>query len=726
MSETKDFAQKLETELKKFLLENQDARALVMALAALIGTAKPESWVIADNRHHSNLPETIVTPGYSVSLEELRRLKLFVLLWNTLPGPQYHYFGGHSRHEKKEARTDLELKYLAKCHDWCKTIAALSNNYEVLTTGFWAPVYAKDRVLAYLRYIRNQTNALGHPATDNLALIVVNGGPETHISITLDEHLPAMPHDYCLLDALDNYEKIPIEERCLNLTLKPQEGRVLLSDRWASKTASKRRAGILLHPTSLPSNYGVGDLGVGAMEFVEFLAASGQKLWQVLPLNPPGYGDSPYQCLSAFAGNPLLIDVDHLIEQGLLPGIGTEEMPVFSENMIDFAAVSTAKSELFKRAFQRFQNQTDRRGFDKFCRYHSCWLEDYSLFMALKSYHQDAPWPEWEHGAAHRKPKALAYYKKLLQEEIEYHKFLQYQFFHQWLSVKSYANSKGIAIVGDLPIYAAHDSSDVWVHREEFCLDEKGYPIKVAGVPPDAFSRTGQRWGNPIYRWDIMEQTGFRWWRERLEHLAGLVDIIRIDHFRGFEAYWEVPADEDTAINGRWVKGPGKKLFDTISEAYGNTQIIAEDLGFITPAVEELRNQLGFPGMSILQFDILDGKYTVPLYKANTVAYTGTHDNETILSWYKNTPDQWNYVENVNGREFPPAAKICRHFIEMAMNSDAETVIIPLQDILCLDNEARMNVPGTATRNWGWRFTSGMLDEELEKTLKTMTGKYRR
>ena len=223
-----------------------------------------------------------------------------------------------------------------------------------------------------------------------------------------------------------------------------------------------------------------------------------------------------------------------------------------------------------------------------------------------------------------------------------------------------------------------------------------------------------------------MEQTGFRWWRERLEHLAGLVDIIRIDHFRGFEAYWEVPADEDTAINGRWVKGPGKKLFDTISEAHRNTQIIAEDLGFITPAVEELRNQLGFPGMSILQFDIRDGKYTVPLYKANTVAYTGTHDNETILGWYKNNPDQWAYVDSVDGREFPPATKICRHFIEMAMNSDAETVIIPLQDILCLDNEARMNVPGTATRNWGWRFTSEMLDEELEKTLRAMTGKYRR
>ena len=479
---------------------------------------------------------------------------------------------------------------------------------------------------------------------------------------------------------------------------------------------NRRRSGILLHPTSLPSNYGIGDFGIGAREFVDFLADSCQKLWQILPLNPPGYGNSPYQCLSAFAGNPLLIDIDQLIEQGFLCNPKVPEEPFFPENQVSFEEVFFYKEQLLKHAFLEFQNNLPNPEFDRFCLKHQRWLEDYCLFRALKSYHDEAPWTEWEPAAAARKDYALTYFKKVLAEDIDYHKFLQYEFFRQWFSLKEYANKKGIEIIGDLPIYVAHDSSDVWVHRELFCLDKKGNPVKVAGVPPDAFTRTGQLWGNPIYRWDIMKQSGYQWWKDRINHLASMVDLIRIDHFRGFEAYWEVPAKEDTAINGRWVKGPGEKFFEAIAEVTENVEIIVEDLGFITPEVKKLKNKLGFPGMSIMQFEMEKGRFHVPLQKKNTVAYTGTHDNDTLLGWFRKNCKETEPERSVE--------EICWKHIEMVFASNAETAIIPLQDILCLGSRARMNTPGTATGNWGWRFSSEQLDETVREKLRNITLKH--
>lgn len=490
--------------------------------------------------------------------------------------------------------------------------------------------------------------------------------------------------------------------------------------RWSisHKNNSKRRSGILLHPTSLPSNYGIGDLGIGAREFVDFLFDSCQKLWQILPLNPPGYGNSPYQCLSAFAGNPLLIDIDQLIEQGFLRSPAIPQQPIFTEAQVSFEEVSFYKENLLKHAFLKFQNSLPNPMFEKFCLNHHHWLEDYCLFRALKSYHDEVPWTEWEPGAAARKDYVLTYYRKILEEDMNYHRFLQYEFFRQWLSLKEYANKKGVGIIGDLPIYVAHDSSDVWVHRKLFCLDKKGNPIKVAGVPPDAFSRTGQRWGNPLYRWDLMKKTRYQWWQERIKHLASTVDVIRIDHFRGFEAYWAVPADEDTAINGRWVKGPGETFFEALAEVTKNVEIIAEDLGFITLEVKRLKDKFGFPGMSIMQFEMEKNKFFVPLHKKDLVAYTGTHDNDTLLGWFKK-----NCQETTPERS---AEQICWDHIEMVIASNAETAIIPLQDVLCLGSSARMNTPGTATGNWGWRFLNEQLEETIRKKLRNLTLKYQR
>lgn len=759
---SKSTANSLSKAIIHFLLFRKDAAGLQESLASLLDAGpEPELFTSSPIPASCQVPEIIEDLCHveeEPALDKnpvigIERLKLYLLLWMTHPGGssicchrekqpdsgdwllcnKTQEREGHSENrlynttgDTTAAQALLEEK-VDSLQSWCRAIAALCSDYEVLRTGSWLPALAEDDAFGCFRVIPKENGDPGQHPIDNTALILVNRSLHRTATIAinvekwaqqhLNHYLDHNFHRY-LIDALDNYAEIPLDQGFLKLTLAPLEGRLFLKDRWATREASGRRAGVLLHPTSLPSNYGIGDLGVGAREFVDFLAAGGQKLWQVLPLNPPGYGNSPYQCLSAFAGNPLLIDIDQLSEQGLLRRHKTDALPTFSRERIDFQEISSYKESLFKEAFMVFQNMPCSEEFQAFCLEHRQWLDDYCLFRALKSYHDEAPWTEWEPGASTRRSYALAHYRRLLEEDVEYHKFLQYQFFRQWMALKKYANNKGIRIIGDLPIYVSHDSSDVWVHRELFYLDEKGNPLKVAGVPPDAFTQTGQLWGNPIYNWDAMEQTEFQWWKERLKHLSQMVDIIRIDHFRGFEAYWEVPAGEETAVNGRWVKGPGEKFFEAISQVTGSTEIIAEDLGFITPQVEKLRDRFGFPGMSILQFEIQDGRFNVPLYRKNTVAYTGTHDNETILGWFRNNGEQKHSLEDTVGNS---TEGVCWHYIETAMNTDAETVIIPLQDILCLGNEARMNTPGTATRNWEWRFSSQQLSEEIQNRLLRVT-----
>ncbi|MFH1897104.1 MAG: 4-alpha-glucanotransferase [Candidatus Desantisbacteria bacterium] len=495
-----------------------------------------------------------------------------------------------------------------------------------------------------------------------------------------------------------------------------------------------RSSGILLHPTSLPARFGIGDMSIVAYRFVDFLAGSGQKLWQILPLGPTGYGNSPYNSFSAFAGNPLLISLDELVKDGLLQQADITNVPAFPENYVDYSLVIEYKMAMFHRSFERFKNHPFP-DFEGFCMENQAWLDDYSLFMALKESYGESSWNKWDKGVSRRKPEAIQEASHRLADSILFQKYLQYIFFKQWSSLKRYANDRHIKIIGDIPIFVSYNSSDVWSQPEMFMLDDKGKPTVVAGVPPDYFSRTGQLWGNPLYRWDIMAQRGstsgrgYDWWIKRIKVLLKLVDIIRIDHFRGFEAYWEVPAKEKTAINGRWVKGPGAEMFTVIEQSLGKLPLIAEDLGVITPEVEALRDQFAFPGMKILHFAFgseSNNPYLPHNYTKNCVVYTGTHDNDTTMGWFTKTSSKaehehaLKYLGKIEGNE--------KHweFIRLALSSVADMAIIPLQDVLGLGGEARMNIPGKALGNWSWRYTQGMMNDECQERLRELTGLYGR
>ncbi len=503
-----------------------------------------------------------------------------------------------------------------------------------------------------------------------------------------------------------------------------------------------RASGVLLHLTSLPGRFGIGDLGREAYRFADFLAGSGQRIWQILPLGPTGYGNSPYQCLSVFAGNPLLISLDRLAADKLLEPADLENTPSFPEDGVEYDSVIRFKLSLLKKSSEVFQSQAspeERKQFEVFCQENASWLETYSLFMALKEAHSLAAWNTWEEDVRRRQPKSLERWSKKLDHEICCHKYQQYQFLKQWFELKKYCNERGIRLIGDMPIFIALDSAEVWSHPEMFYLDTSGKPTVVAGVPPDYFSRTGQLWGNPLYRWDVMASDGYAWWIERFRATHVLVDIIRLDHFRGFEKYWEVPGTDVTAMNGRWVPGPGVDLFEAVEKALGTLPIIAEDLGVITPEVDALRDQLGFPGMRVLQFafgsDPKADNYKPHNYPRSCAVYTGTHDNNTTIGWFKDTAVEdttQSMVEKEGERQIAlkylgtDGHEINWDFIHLALMSVADTAIIPMQDILGLGSEARMNHPGTTAGNWSWRFRPDMLTEEVKGRLKELTALYGR
>ncbi|MGM0507952.1 MAG: 4-alpha-glucanotransferase [Fusobacteriota bacterium] len=492
----------------------------------------------------------------------------------------------------------------------------------------------------------------------------------------------------------------------------------------------ERSSGILLHPTSLPGDFGIGTLGKEAYDFVDFLIESGQSLWQTYPLGPTGYGDSPYQCFSAFAGNPLLIDLKKLVEDSLLKEKDLETDMNFSDDKVEYGDIINFKYPLLKKSFNNFQNHEsdlEIAKFERFCEKNSTWLVDYSLFMALKDHFNGKPWNNWEEDIKLRKPKAMKKYHEKLHVDIKFHKFIQYLFFKQWEELKNYANQNYIKIIGDIPIFVAFDSADAWSNPELFLFDKDRNPTGVAGVPPDYFSETGQLWGNPLYDWDKLKENNYSWWVDRIKANLEISDIIRIDHFRGFEAYWKVPADEDTAINGEWVKGPDKDLFDAIENELGELPIIAEDLGLITPEVEELRDYCGFPGMKILQFAFDSGEendYLPHNYVKNCVVYTGTHDNDTIKGWYdKAKSEDKEYVDNYF---YYKGEDVCWNFIRAAWASTAVMALAPLQDLLRLGSEARINTPGKASGNWQWRFKKGDITEQMKKDLKNLNELYSR
>ncbi len=481
----------------------------------------------------------------------------------------------------------------------------------------------------------------------------------------------------------------------------------------------ERKSGIICHITSLPGKYGIGTLGKSAYKFVDFLIQTKQKLWQILPLGPTGYGDSPYQCFSAYAGNPLLISLEELQNDGWLSAEDFENEPQFDTKRIDFGEVINFKNPLLRKAFANFNEKAknvDKIKFRNFCARNEKWLNDFALFMSLKSHFDGKPWVEWETGIRLREKDAVNYYTNELIHEIDFQKFAQFLFFKQWLEVKSYANNNGVQIIGDIPIYIAADSADAWTNSELFFFSDDRKPIQVAGVPPDYFSETGQLWGNPIFNWEKLRETGFEWWIDRIKANLLLYNIIRIDHFRGFEAYWSVPFGEATAVNGEWVKAPGTDLYRTIREKLGNIDIIAEDLGVITPEVEELRDSFGLPGMKVLQFgDYGKGtdEYIPHNFPTNCVVYTGTHDNDTTVSWYNSISDAEK--QKVNTYYNCDGSQIHWTLIRAAWSSVGYIAVAPLQDVLGLGGESRMNMPGAASGNWGWRFEDGDLCKVLDE-----------
>ena len=491
-----------------------------------------------------------------------------------------------------------------------------------------------------------------------------------------------------------------------------------------------RSSGILLHISSLDSNYGIGTFGKSAFDFIDFLKDSGQEYWQVLPLGPTGYGDSPYQSFSTFAGNPYFIDLDILAEEGLLD---KENLAKYDwgkkEDQVDYGKIYGARLEVWHKAFDKFI-ENENPEFDKFCEDEKSWLDDYAMYMAI-SKQENTSWHNWESGLAKRKARAMAAYKKEHQKEITFWKFLQFKFFEQWAKVKAYANEQGIRIIGDLPIYVSDDGSDVWAHPELFDMDKDLSLRNVAGVPPDAFSADGQLWGNPVYKWRAHKKSGYQWWKDRMAAALKLYDVVRIDHFRGFEAYYSVPAGDKTAVNGKWVKGPGIELFQEAGLINtGEFNIIAEDLGVITPEVEELLKGCGYPGMKILQFAFdgihnPDNSYLPHNIIENSVVYPGTHDNNTTLGWWKELSEAGKeYCIEYGAWESDD--DICDKIITMAFASHAKLAVVAMQDWLDLKADARMNTPSTSSNNWAWRLKKGELDDRLSERILRKTKVYAR
>ena len=494
-----------------------------------------------------------------------------------------------------------------------------------------------------------------------------------------------------------------------------------------------RGNGLLLHLTSLPSPFGIGDLGPWAYKFIDFLAEARQSYWQILPLNPTdlGRGNSPYHSASAFAGNPLLISPELLFQDGLLNQEDLSGQGKFSEARVDYFEARSFKERLLHQAFEHFKTSKENHDYEEFRAQNAYWLDDYTFFMALKAHFRGEVWSEWPEALRERNPDDLESMGKTLQDAIEREAFLQYLFFKQWHMLKDYCNKKDIKIIGDMPIYVVHDSADLWVRPELCKLDEKRRPLAVAGVPPDYFSETGQLWGNPVYRWDVLKERGYDWWIQRLEHAFSLFDFVRIDHFRGFVSYWEVGADEKNAINGKWVEAPAEDFFRVILDRFPEAPIIAEDLGLITPDVWEVMDHFGFPGMKVLLFafgdDLPTNPYAPHNYIKNCVVYTGTHDNNTARGWFEKEakPEEKTRLAIYLGREIA-AKEVHWELVRLAMMSVANTAIIPIQDILGLGEPSRMNRPAKKDGNWKWRLLPDQLTPSLTRRLLEMTQIYGR
>ena len=492
-----------------------------------------------------------------------------------------------------------------------------------------------------------------------------------------------------------------------------------------------RKSGVLMPVASLPGKYGIGSFGKESYAFVDMLHEAGQSYWQILPLGPTSYGDSPYQSFSTFAGNPYFIDPQMLIEEGLLT---EKEAGSFDfgkkEDEIDYGRIYEARFKMLRKAFGR-ADLTKDRAYAAFCARNRFWLDDYALYMAIKNSFGGVSFSEWDEPVRRRDKKTIDACKKKYAEDIEFYRFLQYKFMVQWKALKKYANGKGVKIIGDIPIYVAFDSADTWADPKLFQFDEKGFPTAVAGCPPDGFSKTGQLWGNPLYNWDYHRKTGYKWWIKRIKHCFELYDVVRVDHFRGFDAYYAIPFGDPTAEHGKWEKGPGFELFAAIREKLGDVDVIAEDLGFLTPSVLRLVKRTGYPGMKVLQFAFdsrEDSDYLPHNYERNTVCYTGTHDNDTTVGWFRTmkTADRRMAMKYMGIKEFHSDREIAMAFVRLAMSSVSDLCIIPMQDLLALDGRARINTPSTLGGNWVWRMKKGAFSHRLARELMQLTKLYAR
>lgn len=697
----------------------------VPRILTLLGEAPPSEHMTVRQQADFKLPAAQRQLG-------LQRLKIAVAWQMTFPGVPSVYYGDEVGMEGY--RDPFNRKTLPwgeeeqELQDWHRAMITLRNRYTCFSTGQWQGIYHMGDVYAYIRKIENGQDVFGQAAADDRALVVFNRNRYQTVSMQLDVGTNLYGW---LEDALDADTRIRVNGGKVSVVLPPLSVKIYIQD---TKALYPRECGVLLHPTSLPSRYGIGDLGPEAYQWIDFLAAAKQKVWQICPLNPVGYGDSPYQCLSAFAGSPLLISPDELLVNKWLTPADLVSLPKLPSQHVDYEAVKVSKNKLLRAAYQRFQQQPpdDYLGFVAEER---AWLPDYALFMALKEHFSLRAWSEWDETIARRDPLAVAAYRTQLADECEFHMFVQYVFFRQWQRLKDYANARGIAIIGDMPIFVAYDSADVWAKPWLFKLDERRRPITVAGVPPDRFSDDGQLWGNPHYNWSEMEKDQYSWWQLRFRVLGRLVDRIRVDHFLGFENHYEIPFGDATAAKGKWVKGPGAKFFDAMIKHLGDLAIIAEDLGVITQAVEDLKNRYAFPGMKILQFSFYpdaqqpEGSLT---FAKNSFIYTGTHDNDTTVSWYQAALEQEPMMVKrmltlLGFTGDPPAAAVlCERLIEYAYAANANSAIIPLQDILLLGGEARMNLPGSLGGNWQWRYEQNQLNGNLAAKLAALATVHKR
>jgi 4-alpha-glucanotransferase len=661
----------------------------------------------------------------------LARLKLLVLWQMTFPGVPHIYYGDEVGLEGYDDPLNRRTYPWGREEEgllaWYKKMIAIRNSWGALRTGYWRQLAVHPDVYGYVRQTEHARDAFGSPCEENTAVVLLNRSQK---EITLECDLGRWRQGM-LYDVLAGESEVPVGDGRVTLSLEPLEGKLLLS----RMNQKQNECGVLCHLTSLPSSHGIGSLGEDARRFVDWLAAAKQNYWQMLPLNPAGYGNSPYQSVSAFACEPLLIDIDTLVTEGLLheeeveAARGEHGIWLLPAARVDYAAVRGYKGQLFRLAFGRFSAAKPDKELAAFVAANRFWLPDYALYMALAGHFGEDSWQCWPEDIALREQSALESYAVLLASEIDYHCFLQYMFSRQWKALRQYAGARGIRIVGDLPIFVAHHSADVWAHRRFFKLDGRGNPEVMAGVPPDYFCATGQLWGNPVYCWEAMAEDDFCWWRQRLSSLLALVDLIRIDHFRGFEGGWEVPANEATAENGRWVKGPGKHFFECIERYLGPLPVIAEDLGVITPAVTAMRRNFGYSGMKVLQFAFdEDGSDRPGLLDCDRdlVVYTGTHDNDTTLGWYRQRAEAGDTatIDRRLGTIDRNGKGVAWRLVELAFQCKASNAVIPLQDILQLGSEARMNTPGTVGGNWEWRSEPGALTPELAACLAALAVKH--